>query len=113
MHLVLHARAVPHDLIAPGDETTKLVVGNPDLRQKAAGVKLRQNASIDLVGLDPRMGDIAFTCIGLATITQSTKRESTRTTAMALPVASTTTSSVLFKLRPNPSSPERVMSTRP
>jgi hypothetical protein len=56
---------------------------------------------------------IAFTCIGLATTMRPTKGDSTRTTDMALPVASTTTSSVMFKLRPKPSSPERVMSTRP
>ena len=60
MHIVLHARAMPHDLIAPGDETAKPLgplVGNTNLRQQTAGVKLRQNTGIDLVGLDPGMGD--------------------------------------------------------
>src|ERR1019366_3273980 len=46
-------------------------------------------------------------------ITRATYGLSTRTTAIALPVASTTTSSSFLKLRPNPSSPERVISTRP
>lgn len=51
---------MPHDLIAPRDETAKPLgplVGNPHLRQKAAGMELRQNPGIDLVGLDPGMGD--------------------------------------------------------
>jgi hypothetical protein len=56
---------------------------------------------------------IALTCIGLATITRATKGVITLTTDMALPVASTTISSSHVRLRPKPSSPERVMSTRP
>jgi hypothetical protein len=61
---------------------------------------------------------IALTCIGLATITRATKGVITlttdmATTDMALPVASTTISSSHVRLRPKPSSPERVMSTRP
>jgi hypothetical protein len=56
---------------------------------------------------------IALTCSGLATITRATNGDSTRTTAMALPVASTTISSSLPRLRPKPSSPARVMPMRP
>jgi len=47
------------------------------------------------------------TCSGLATITRPTYGDSTRTTAVALPVASKTTSSSLPTLRANASSPAR------
>ncbi|TIW10040.1 MAG: hypothetical protein E5V81_30175 [Mesorhizobium sp.] len=60
MHLVLHARPMPHGLVAPRDQTAKPLgplIGNPDLKQKAAGMELRQNAGIDLAGPDTGMGD--------------------------------------------------------
>lgn len=46
-------------------------------------------------------------------ITLATNGDSTRTTAMALPVASTTTSSVGSSVLPKPSNAVRVISTRP
>jgi hypothetical protein len=54
---------------------------------------------------------IAFTCNRLAAITRATNARSTHTTAIALPLASRTTSSFAMLLL-NPSSPARVMSTR-
>jgi hypothetical protein len=60
MHLVLHSSAVPDDLAPPRHQTAQafgLRIRNPNLRQKATGLQLRQNAGIDLIGLDPRMGD--------------------------------------------------------
>lgn len=45
--------------------------------------------------------------------TRFTKGDSTRETAMQLPVASITTSSVACRLLPNPSRAVRVMSIRP
>ena len=56
---------------------------------------------------------IAFTCSGLAITTRATNGDSTRDTAMLLPVASITTSSVASRVLPKPSSAVRVMSTRP
>lgn len=52
---VLQPRALPHDLVAPCDVAAQRLgrfIGDPDLRQKAAGVKLRQDAGIDRVGFD-------------------------------------------------------------
>src|SRR3954463_8202040 len=46
-------------------------------------------------------------------MTRATCGSRARTTAIALPVASTTTSSCLLSVRPKPSSPALVMSTRP
>ncbi|MEM8760005.1 MAG: hypothetical protein AAGE83_06745 [Pseudomonadota bacterium] len=46
-------------------------------------------------------------------MTRATKGDSTRDTAMLLPVASITTSSVARIVLPNPCSAVRVMSTRP
>lgn len=54
---------------------------------------------------------IAFTCRGLAITTRATDGDSTRDTAMQLPVASITTSSVACSLLANPSSAVRVIST--
>ena len=34
-----------------------IVIGNPDLREEARGMKLRQDCGVDLVGLDPGIGD--------------------------------------------------------
>ncbi len=80
-------------------------------RKSAARSEAKTPASILSVLI--RAWAIAFTCKGLATITRATYGPSTRTTAMALPVASTTTLSSLVRLRPKPSRPERVISTRP
>jgi hypothetical protein len=90
-------------LVAPRHEPPPafgVSVGQPDLGQKVDGPQRRQNARIDLVGLDVRIGD-RLTCSGLATITRPTYGESTRTTAIALPVASMTTSSSLPRLWPS------------
>lgn len=49
-----------HDLVAPCDEPAPplgLLVRDPDLRQETAGLQLRQNAGVDLVGLNPCMRD--------------------------------------------------------
>src|SRR5215472_8434850 len=40
-------------------ERLRRLVGDPDLRQKAAGVKLRQHTSIDLIGFDLGVGNQA------------------------------------------------------
>ena len=55
---VLQPRALPHDLVTPRDLPAQRLcrlVGDPDLRQKAASVKLRQHGGIDLIRLDLRM----------------------------------------------------------
>src|SRR6516165_9857746 len=52
---VLQPRALPHDLVAArhlAAERLCRLVGDPDLRQKAAGIELGQYPSIDLIGLD-------------------------------------------------------------
>ena len=59
---VLQARSLPDDLVAPGHLPAKRLrrlVWNPDLRQKAARVKLGEDAGVDRIGLDLRMGDDA------------------------------------------------------
>ena len=51
---------MPHDLIAPGNQPTQPfgpIIRHPDLGQEAAGLKLCQDASIDLVCLDAGMRD--------------------------------------------------------
>ena len=55
---VLQPRALTHDLVAPchlAPKRLRRLVGDPDLRQKAAGVELRQHAGVDLIGFDLRM----------------------------------------------------------
>jgi hypothetical protein len=55
---VLQPRALAHDLVASrylAAECLSRLVGDPDLRQEAAGIELGQYAGIDLVGLDLRM----------------------------------------------------------
>src|ERR1700758_3810349 len=52
---VLQPRALPHDLVAArhlAAERLCRLVGDPDLRQKAAGIELGQYPGIDLIGLD-------------------------------------------------------------
>jgi hypothetical protein len=59
---VLQARPLSDDLVAPGDLPAKRLcrfVRNPDFRQKAACIKLREDAGVDRIGLDPRMSDDA------------------------------------------------------
>ena len=59
---VLQPRSLPNDLIAPGDlpaQRLGRLVRNPDFRQEAAGIELRQHAGIDRVRLDLRVRDDA------------------------------------------------------
>jgi hypothetical protein len=42
---------------SPGGAAPVSLVGDPDLRQKAAGVELRQHPGIELVGFDLVMGN--------------------------------------------------------
>ena len=56
---------------------------------------------------------IALTCSGFAITTRFTNGDNTRATAMQLPVASITTSSVARRALPKPSSAVQVMSIRP
>ena len=71
---VLQSRALPHKLIAPrylATQGLRRLIGDPDLRQKAAGVELRQYAGIDLIGLDLACA-MSRTCFGLAITTRLT-----------------------------------------
>jgi len=55
---VLQPRALAHDLVASrylAAECLSRLVGDPDLRQEAAGIELGQYAGIDPIGLDLRM----------------------------------------------------------
>ena len=57
---VLQPRSLPNDLVAAGDlpaQRLGRLVRDPDLRQEAAGVELRQHAGVDRVGLDLRVRD--------------------------------------------------------
>ena len=59
---ILQARSLPDDLVAPGYLPAKRLgrlVRNPDFRQKAACIKLREHAGVDRIGLDLRMSDDA------------------------------------------------------
>ena len=59
---ILQSRSLPDNLIAPRDLPAKRLrrlVWNPNLRQKAARVKLREDAGVDRVGLDLRVSDDA------------------------------------------------------
>src|SRR6476659_7038118 len=59
---VLYARPLSDDLVAPGDLPAKRLcrlVRYPDFRQKAACIKLSEDAGVDRVGLDLRMSDDA------------------------------------------------------
>jgi hypothetical protein len=60
MNFVFDPRAMADDLVAPRNEPPQplgLGVGQPDLRQKIGGPQRRQDAGIDLIGLDVCMGD--------------------------------------------------------
>jgi hypothetical protein len=62
VNLVLQPHALAHDLGAARHLATKrerVLVGNPHLGQEPAGIKLGQNSSVDLVGLDLGPGDEA------------------------------------------------------
>ncbi len=59
---VLQARALPDDLVATGDlpaQRLGRLIGDPDFRQEAAGIELREHAGVDRIGLDLRMRDEA------------------------------------------------------
>ena len=59
---ILQPRALSDDLIAPGHLPAKRLrrlIRNPDFRQKAACIKLSEDAGVDRIGLDLRMGDDA------------------------------------------------------
>ena len=60
VNLILQPGSLANDLRSAGHLPTHRLgrfIRNPDLGQKAACVKLRQNGRIDLVGLDPRLGN--------------------------------------------------------
>jgi hypothetical protein len=57
---ILQSRSLSDDLIAPGHLPAKRrsrLVRNPDFRQKAACIKLSEDAGVDRIGLDLRVGD--------------------------------------------------------
>ena len=115
MHFVLDPRPMPDNLIASRSQPTLplgLRGGSPDFRQVSSGKQTRQRARIDRVGLYPCMRD-RLHLQGIGDHHPLTKGERTRETAMQLPVASITTSSVESNLPPSPSRAVRVMSTRP
>ena len=59
---ILQSRSLPDDLVAPGHLPAKRLcrlVRNPDFRQKAACIKLREDAGVDRIGFNLRMGDDA------------------------------------------------------
>ena len=60
MDLIFESCALPHDLSSPGDlpaQSLCAFVRHPYLRQEAAREQLRKDRRVDLVGLDPRLGD--------------------------------------------------------
>src|SRR5215207_6481587 len=60
---VLEPGALPHDLVAASDlpaQRLGWLVRDPNLRQKAAGVELREHTGVDRVGLDLGMSDDAY-----------------------------------------------------
>jgi hypothetical protein len=60
MDLVLHPGAMSDDLIAPRHQAAPalgLGIGQPHLGQEAGRVQRRQDAGVDLVGLDVGVGD--------------------------------------------------------
>jgi len=60
MHLILQARAMPHDLIAPRREPALAFgsgIGSPDLRQIAGRVQTGERTGINLVRLYVSLGD--------------------------------------------------------
>jgi len=65
---VLQTGALAYDLIAPGHlpaERLGRLVGYPGLGQKAAGMQPGQHRRVDLVGLDPGVGDEThLPCVG-------------------------------------------------
>ena len=59
---ILQARSLPDDLIAPGHLPAKRLrrlIRYPDFRQKAACIELGEDAGVDRISLDLRMGDDA------------------------------------------------------
>src|ERR1700744_5694288 len=59
---VLQSRSLSDDLVAPGHLPTKRLrrlIWNPDLWQKTARVKLREDFRVDRIGLDLRVSDDA------------------------------------------------------
>ena len=59
---ILQARSLPDDLVAPGHLPAKRLrrlIRYPDFRQKAACIKLGEDAGVDRIGLDLRMSDDA------------------------------------------------------
>jgi hypothetical protein len=117
-HDVLEPRALPDQLLAPGDlppQGLRARVGDPDLRQEAAGVGPGQRgAAASMPSVLTLACAISRTCLGLAITTRPTCGASTSATAAALPVASTTTwSSWVGAGRANLSNRSRRMSTRP
>jgi hypothetical protein len=74
MYFVLNPCPVPDDLVASGyqsPQTLGVCIRQPDLGGEIGRAQRRQNAGVDLVGLDCAWA-IAFTCIGLATMTRAT-----------------------------------------
>jgi hypothetical protein len=88
------------------------LVRNPDFRQKAACISLREDFRVDRNGLDLRMSDDA-NLLGFTITTFLTCSASTAATDAALPVASTTTTSSLVSFFAKASRRWRRMSTRP
>ena len=57
---VLQPRPLPNNLIATGDLAAQRLgrlIWDPDFRQEAARVELRQHTGVDCIGLDLRMRD--------------------------------------------------------
>ena len=115
MDLVLDPRAMADDLVATRYKAPHaLCLGRrrPDFRQKSAAWRLARTPA-SILSVFTWAWAIALTCSGLAMTTRVTNGVRTRTTAIVLPVASTTTSSLACRVLPNPSNAVRVISTRP
>jgi hypothetical protein len=65
---ILQSRSLPDDLVAPGHLPAKRLcrlVRNPDFGQKAACIKLREDAGVDCIGFDLRMSDDDANLLGV------------------------------------------------
>ena len=97
MDLVFDTRAMADDLVATRYEAPQaLGIGwwRPYLGQETCGMEICQNASIDFVGLNVRVGNRPDLQRISDDNSRHERREDPRPRAIVLPVASTTTSSL-------------------
>ena len=115
VHLVLGARARPHELPAarePAPHRADALVGHPDPVELPCPEQLRQRARVEAVGLRPRLAD-AGVADGETTITRATCGSMMRAISQALPVTSSATWSCTSRLCANSSSASGSVSIRP